>query len=121
MLMLTVLAGLPVSGTVCAMVCNAASPSAHHGSGKNCQESRRASTGPQIRDASEHNCSTHDASIPQATITAAERADGVAANATPAVIVVATMTYSGNRDSVFNDSARSGTAPPTTAPLVLRV
>lgn len=124
MFVLTVLTALPVSGiVVCAMLCeSAATTTSHHGSGKNCEEPPRSSTDAQLKGLSEHDCSTHDAALRQATTTAAERADLSAASA-PLLI---TVLHSPARplpvsESVFDDNAPPGIAPPTTTPLVLRV
>ena len=63
---LAVLTALPVSGAVCAMLCDsaaAASAAAHHGSGKPCDDEQEntPSSGRQVRGASGHDCSDHDA------------------------------------------------------------
>ena len=122
---LAILTALPASRTLCAMLCDSsakATASAHHGSGANCEEPSPPSTGTQIQDVSEHDCSTHDAAVPQATSTVAARAHGVTLLVllttptdraiTPALIRV---------DSTFDYDAPPGTAPPITTPLVLRV
>jgi hypothetical protein len=124
MLVLTVLTALPVSGTVCAMVCDSPAKTAasHHGSGKNCEEPARPSTGVQLRGVSEHDCSTHDPAVRQVATTAAERADLTAPSSPLAVAVLhSTATVTTDSESIFDYSAPQGTAPPTTAPLVLRV
>ena len=122
--LLAVLAGLPVSGAVCAMVCESASSAAatHHGSGQKCEDPAPPSSGPQISGYPEHDCSTHDAALRQATTTAAERADLSAASA-PLLITVlhSTVRPLPASESVFDYNAPPGTAPPTTTPLVLRV
>ena len=122
---LAVLTALPVSRTLCAMLCDSAAKAtaaAHHGSGTNCEEPPRPSTGTQIQGVSEHDCSTHDAAVRQATSTVAERADGVPGSlllATPTSRAIATGLI--RVDSSFDYDAPPGTAPPTTIPLVLRV
>ena len=122
--LLTVLAGLPVSGTVCAMVCESASSTTatHHGSGQKCEDPAPPSSGPQISGYPEHDCSTHDGAIRQASTTAAERAD-VTTKSAPLVINAASIESVVFRDSqnFFDYSSPPGTAPPTTTPLVLRV
>ena len=123
-LMVTVLAGLPVSGTVCAMVCDSANTKAlsHHGAGKNCEDSTPASTGAQVRGVSEHDCSTHDAAVLQLITTTAPRGDAVAFTTPLAVAIVhAVIETPSNSDPVLESSSPPGPAPPTTAPLVLRV
>jgi len=121
---LTVLAGLPVAGTACALACDSASSAvaAHHGSGQECEEPARPSTGTQISGASGHDCSTHDAGIRQVATTAAERAD-VTAKSVPSVISTVQTTFETLHAvrSIFDYTAPPGTAPPTTTPFVLRV
>jgi hypothetical protein len=122
--LLSLLAGLPVSGTACAMVCDSASSAAatHHGSGQKCEEPTRPSGGPQIGGHSEHDCSTHDGAIRQATTTAAQRAD-LTAKSAPSMIGTVQIESVVLRDSqaFFDYRSPPGTAPPTTTPLVLRV
>ena len=122
---LAILTALPVSGTLCAMLCDSSAKtttSAHHGSGAECEEPSPASTGTQIQGGSEHDCSTHDAAVRQATSTVAQRADGVAGSvllATPTARAITTAPI--RVDSSFDYDAPPGTAPPTTTPLVLRI
>jgi hypothetical protein len=122
---LSILTALPVSGTLCAMLCDwsaKATASAHHGSGTKCEEPRPESTGTQIQGGSGHDCSTHDAAVRQATSTVAARADGVTGSvllATPTARAITTALI--RVDSSFDYDAPPGTAPPTTTPLVLRV
>ena len=122
--LLTVLAGLPVSATVCAMVCESASSAAaaHHGSGQKCEDPAPPSSGPQISGYPEHDCSTHGGALRQASTTAAERAD-VTTKSVPIVIgAVRTESVVFRNNQIFFDySSPPGTAPPTTTPLVLRV
>jgi hypothetical protein len=123
--LLTVLAGLPVSGTVCAMVCESASSATapHHGSGQKCEDPAPPSSGPQISGYPEHDCSTHDGAVRQASTTAAERAD-VTTRSSSIIIGAAVITESvvlRNPQTFFDYSSPPGTAPPTTTPLVLRV
>lgn len=121
--LLTVLAGLPVSGTVCAMVCESASSAAatHHGSGQKCEDPAPPSSGPQISGYPEHDCSTHDGAIRQAT-TAAERAD-LTTKSAPIIIGAAAIVsvVLRNPQTFFDYSSPPGTPPSTTTPLVLRV
>ena len=119
---LAVLTALPVSGTVCAMLCDSApTASAHHGSGKKCEEPARPSSEVVIRGVSEHDCSTHDAVVRQTSTTAAERAAGVASPLLAVAAVHATVRALPALETAFAHSAPPGTAPPTTTPLVLRV
>jgi hypothetical protein len=121
---LAVFAALPVSGTLCAMMCDsaAAAASTHHGSDKNCEETARPSTGAQIEGASDHDCSNHDAAVRQVASTAPERVELKAA-----ALVFA---LSGGHTSfsslplsapTIDDASPPGTAPRTSTPLVLRV
>jgi hypothetical protein len=122
--LLTVLAGLPVSGIVCAMVCESASSAAatHHGSGQKCEDPAPPPRGPQISGYPEHDCNTHDGAIRQASTTAAERAD-VTTKSSPIIIgaVAIESVALRNPQTFFDYSSPPGTAPPTTTPLVLRV
>lgn len=122
---LAILTALPVSGTLCAMLCDSSSKataSAHHGSGTDCEEPRSPSTGIQIQGVSEHDCSTHDAAVRQATSTVAARADSVAGSVLLATPTARSITTALIRvDTSFDYDAPPGTAPPTTTPLVLRV
>ena len=122
---LAILTALPVSGTLCATLCDSsakATASAHHGSGTDCQEPRPSTTGARIQGGAEHDCSTHDAAVRQATSTVAQRADGVAGSVLlPALTARAITTAPIRVDSSFDYDAPPGTAPPTTTPLVLRI
>jgi hypothetical protein len=121
---LVVFASLPVSGTLCAMMCDSAAVAAstHHGSDKNCEEAARPLNGAQIEGASHHDCGNHDAAIRQIASTASER---VELNA--AVIVVALSVGHTSFSSLplsapaIYGASPPGTAPRTTTPLVLRV
>jgi hypothetical protein len=122
--LLTVVAGLPISATVCALACEStlSADASHHGSGRECEEPTQPSGAPQISGQSEHDCSTHDGVVRQATTTPAERAD-LTAKSAPPVIGVAQVESVSLRDShTFLDySSPPGIAPLTTTPLVLRV
>ena len=121
---LAILTALPVSGTLCAMLCDSwanAAPSAHHGSGTECEEPRSASRGTQIQGSSEHGCGTHDASVRQATSRVAQRADGVAGSVLLLTLTARAITTAPIRLDSLDYDAPPGTAPPTTTPLVLRV
>jgi hypothetical protein len=122
--LLTILVGLPFSGTVCAMLCDSpptAAAAAHHGAGKDCEESVPATTGLQVSGVLAHDCSTHDGGI-QPIVTAAPERPNVKTISppTPADVVRATLAAVPRPPSTFHRD-RPGTAPPTTTPLVLRV
>ena len=122
---LVVLTALPVSGSVCALLCDAAKSNAtagHHGSAKDCDEPAPSSTGVQIRGISEHDCSTHDTAIRQASLTAAEKAT-VSVTSIPLVanLVTVRSTVPLNGGAHLQNGSPPGTAPPTTTPLVLRI
>ena len=121
---LAVLTALPVSGAVCAMLCESAataSASGHHGSGTKCEEPDRPSSDVQIRGVSEHDCSTHDAVVRRTSTTATERAAGVPSPPLAVAAVYATLRDLPVCETAFAHRAPPGTAPPTTTPLVLRV
>ena len=121
--LLTVLAGLPVSGTVCAMVCESASSAAtaHHGPGQKCEHPAPPSSGPQISGYPEHDCSTHDGAIRQTSTTAGERADLTTKSAPIIFGAVRTESVVFRDSRIFGYISPPGSAPPTTTPLVLRV
>ncbi len=121
---LVLFTSLPVSGTLCAMVCDsaAAAASTHHGSDKNCEEAARPSTGVQIEGASDHDCSNHDAAVRQVASTAPERVELKAAAIVFALSAGHTSFSSWPLSApAFDDASPPGTAPRTTTPLVLRV
>lgn len=120
-----VLTALPVSGSVCAMLCDSAAATraaAHHGSGKPCDDQATPSSGPQLRGASGHDCSDHDAAMRVAATTKATRADSVPG---PSLLVAVPVHDSISKltdsDAVFDYRTPPGSAPPTASPLVLRV
>jgi hypothetical protein len=121
LLLLLTLTGMPVGGTVCALMCESSQTTSHHGTDGSCEEPARSS-GQQIGGASGHDCSTHDASMRLVATTAAERTD-LSAKAAPAVVgrtedEVVTLHVA---ESLFDYAAPPGTAPRTTRPAVLRV
>ena len=120
---LVVLAALPVSGIVCALICDSAAKttSAHHGTNKDCEESPGVSNGPQIQGVSEHDCSNHDAAVRRVATTVAERIDLRTAPAVFAGLASFAYTSLPARAATFEYTSPPGSAPPTTTPLVLRV
>ena len=118
---LVLFTSVPVSGTLCAMICDAAT-AAHHGSHENCAEVARLSTGVTLEGASDHDCSNHDAAIRQVASIISERVDLKAA-----AIVFALCAGHSPFSSLplsapaIDDASPPGTAPRTTTPLVLRV
>ena len=126
--LLLLLTALPVSGTVCAMLCDSAAltrPAAHHASGKPCDDEQATtpSPSPQMRGATAgHDCSDHDAAMREAATTTANRADSVLG---PSLIVAVPVHDSSSKltdsDAVFDYRTPPGSTPPTAAPLVLRV
>ena len=126
-LVLSILTALPVSGTLCAMLCNSAAASrtaAHHASGKPCDEDQATtpSSGPQLRGASGHDCSDHEVAMREAATTTAARADSVAG---PSLLVAVSVHDSisnlTDANAVFEYRTPPGSTPPTASPLVLRV
>ena len=124
---LSILTALPVSGTLCAMLCNSAAASrasAHHASGKPCDEEQATtpSSGPQLRGASGHDCSDHEVAVREAATTAAARADSVPEPSLLAAVAVHdTISNLVDSDAVFDYRTPPGSTPPTASPLVLRV
>ena len=121
---LVLFTSLPVSGTLCAMMCDSADAAAstHHGSDKNCEEAARPSTGVHIEGASDHDCGNHDAAIRQVASTAPERVELKAAAIVFAPSAGHTCFSSLPLSApAFDDASPPGTAPRTTTPLVLRV
>lgn len=124
LVLLLAITGLPVGGTLCAMVCDSASTqtASHHGKDPKCEEPATPSSGPQISDPSAHDCSTHDA-MRQVAITTAERAD---LGAKSALSIIGSprlgeFVVLHNAEDSLDDSAPPGIAPPTATPIVLRV
>ena len=121
---LVLFTSLPVSGTLCAMMCDsaAAAASAHHGSDENCEAAARPSTGVQIESATDHDCGNHDAAIRQVASTVPERVELKAAAIVFALSAGHTSFSSlPLRARALADASPPGTAPRTTTPLVLRV
>ena len=122
---LVILTALPVSGSVCALLCDAPESSAtagHHGSAKDCEEPAPSSTGVQIRGVSERDCRTHDTAIRQPSLTALEKANAsVTSIPLLANLVTTRLTAPLKGGAHFQNSSPPGTAPPTTKPLVLRI
>ena len=125
LVVLMVLTALPVSGTVCAMVCDSAAvtrAAAHHGSGKNCEEDATPASGPQLHGSSNHDCSDHETALREAATTTATRGDELPGPSLLAAVPlhdrVSTLADS---DAVFDYRTPPGSTPPTASPLVLRV
>ena len=127
---LAILTALPVSGAVCAMLCESEASSTasvsghHHGSTNNVEEPAAPATRVQvqIQSVSDHDCNTHDAALRQASTTAAERADwGISSIPLATTTVLATFRPLTDSEPQFEYSTPPGSTPPTTTPLVLRV
>ena len=129
LVLLLLLTALPVSGTVCAMLCDSAAATraaAHHASGKPCDDEQATppSSGPQIRGGTAgHDCSDHEAAMREAATTTATRADGVAGPSLLVAVVPVHDSISNRIDAnaVFEYRTPPGGTPPTASPLVLRV
>lgn len=123
-LVLVVLAGLPVSGALCAIVCDsgANATSSHHGSSKNCEEPAGPLGGLQIQALSEHDCANHDGVVGQIAVPATERTALDAASALSGA-AVPRLSISASLPSRAATAFASppGPVPLTTTPLVLRV
>jgi len=127
-ILLLLLTALPVSGTVCALLCDSAAATraaAHHASGKPCDDEQATtpSSGPQMRGGTAgHDCSDHDAAMREAATTTATRADSVAApSLLVAVPVHDSISNLTDANAVFEYRTPPGSTPPTASPLVLRV
>ena len=121
---LVVLTALSISGSVCALVCDAAKTNAtagHHGSAKGCEGPAPSSADVQIRGVSEHDCSAHETSIRQASLTATDKANASVTSIPLANPVTISFTAALNGRAHFQNSSPPGTAPPTATPLVLRI
>ena len=122
-LVLVVLAGLPVSGALCAIVCDSANASSsHHGSSTNCEERAGTLGGLQIQAPSEHDCANHDGVVGQIAVPATERtalnaASALSDPAAPRLPISASLPS--RAATAF--ASPPGPVPPTTTPLVLRV
>lgn len=124
---LLVLAGLPVAGTVCAVVCDPgagvagakATGSAHHGAGAACREAS-GSADVQIGAVSEHHCCSRDGSSVLAAALTATRGD--AGLVAPLAIARADTTLERLvlLDTESGYSPPAGLAPATSTPVVLR-
>jgi hypothetical protein len=126
LVLLLALAGMPVSGTLCAMVCESAATqnAAHHGKDSKCAEPATPSSGPQISGTSAHDCSTHDASMRQVAITVANKRADLSATVSSTVVDSAShvefvLLHDGRNSFAY--TAPPGTDPPTVRPVVLRV
>jgi hypothetical protein len=123
--LLILLTVLPVSGAVCAMVCDAAATTrsaAHHGSGTACDEAAGRGSGPQLRGASGHDCTDHEVAVREAATTAATRGDSVPGpSLLVAIPVHDTISDLVDSDAGFDYRTPPGSAPPTASPLILRV
>jgi hypothetical protein len=125
---LSVLTALPVSGTLCAMLCDSAAATrtaAHHASGKPCDEEQAttpSSSGPQLRGASGHDCSDHEFAVCEVATTTATRADSVPGPSLLAAVAVHdTISNLVDSDDVSDYRTPPGSTPPTASPLVLRI
>jgi hypothetical protein len=125
LVLLLALAGMPVSGTLCAMICDSATAhgAAHHGKDSKCAEPATPSTGPQISGTSAHDCSTHDASMRQVVTTAGQRTDLIVKIASTVMDSASHAEFVLPHDSgnSFAYTAPPGTDPPTVRLVVLRV
>ena len=123
--LLLLLTALPVSGTVCAVLCDSAAATravTHHGSGKDCEEDATPASGPQLRGLSSHDCSDHETALREAAITTATRADELPGPSLLAAVPVHDRVSTlADSDAVFDYRTPPGSTPPTASPLVLRV
>jgi len=122
---LAILTGLPVAGTMCALICESAATmtAMHHGSAQTCEMDARQPAPVSLRGVASHDCQTHDVVISQAAdTTAAHRGDTTAA-AAPAFTVVSLVTTnaSAHVNALVHDLAAPNPDPPARSPLVLRI
>ena len=124
LVLLIVLTAIPVSGTVCAMLCDseaATRAAAHHGSGKPCDDEQATPRRVRRCAAHGHDCSDHDAANRVAATTTATRADSVPGPSLLAAVPVHdSISDLTDSDAVFDYRTPPGN-PPTASPLVLRV
>jgi hypothetical protein len=122
--LLMVLIALPVSGSMCAMLCDsvATHEAGHHRSGKPCHDQPPHFSDPQLRGASGHDCGHHDAAMRLAATTTATRADNVTG---PSLVAPGPAHDSISKligsNAVLDYRTPPGSPPPTASPLVLRV
>jgi hypothetical protein len=126
--LLLLLTALPVSGTVCTMLCDSAADTratAHRTSEKPCDHEQAAtpSPGPQMRGGTAgHDCSDHDAAMREAATTTATRAHSVPG---PSLLVAVPVHDSISKltdsDAIVDYRTPPGSTPPTASPLVLRI
>ena len=127
LVLLIVLTAIPVSGAVCAMLCDSEATTraaAHHGSGKPCDDEQATppSSGPQVRSTSSHDCSDHDAATRVAATTTAARANSVPEPSLLAAIPLHdSISNLADSDVVLDYRPPPGSPPLTASPLVLRV
>jgi hypothetical protein len=128
-MVLVVLVGLPVAGTLCAALCSAARMTAahdrasahHHHQSDAAHDASLGSTPIMIGNVSAHECGSHTGTGQDSAI-AAFRADGNVvsaplslAGAHTSIVAVTIFT------PVVADSPPPATTPPTSTPVVLRV
>jgi hypothetical protein len=123
LLVVLVLTALPVSATLCAILCDLDPPAtaAHHGPGKTCDGPARSADDVRMGGIAVHECGNHGVAIRHLATTAAARG-GLAATSVPADAPAAYAAFAPLPDfkSIFRYTSPPGPAPPTT-PLVLRV
>jgi hypothetical protein len=122
---LVVISALPLSATLCAMLCDSAASSstaAHHRSGKRCEDPAMTPAGLQLSAASDHDCGTHDARLHQAVTTTASRPDSlIAPNHRAAILGHSTTKTLSEFHPTFAFCTPPDGRSRTASPLVLRV
>jgi hypothetical protein len=126
LVLLLLLTALPVSGAVCAMLCDSAvatRAAAHHASGKPCDdEPATPSSGARLRGASSHDCSDHETAVREAATTTATRADSVPRPTLLTVVAVhEAFCKLVESDDVFDYCTPPHSTPPPASLLVLRI
>lgn len=129
LILLAVLAGLPVSGSVCAVLCaraaNAASSheaaAAHHTSAASCHESATAEQ-PELVAAVGHDCGSHDGTLREAAESiAAARADVNVVSVSQGLAPAPDLLSLTSLHADWGDSPPSATASSSRIPVVLRI
>jgi hypothetical protein len=123
---LAILTIVPVTGMVCAMLCDppaASGTASHHGPGHHPTEPASPSTAVQVLDSSEHDCCDHDAEAREVVQLAPERPDvgAVSASLPTTAVIPGALKALPDLKTRFDYGAHPGTAPPTTTLFVLRI
>ncbi len=121
--MLAVLSLLPISDTLCGLLCASAAAqpqnSGHHHAALTEPSQMTPSNGTRIVTFAEHSCDP--GTTIQSVATAAERADLVVSAQGVTVVAVRDIAVPSTQPRSSSHGAPPGSTPPTSTPLVLRV